>query len=155
VLDLWTDYDDQYLMIGARPAEGVVARPPLAQEEAPEVLARDIAAFTERCQRRLAEWRNRLQEIRTNNWRAVIWGGGSKGVSFLTTLNIREEIEYVVDVNPNKHGTFMAGTGQAVVAPAFFAQYQPDVVIVMNPIYCREIQNDLDRLGVAARLWPV
>jgi len=28
-------------------------------------------------------------------------------------------------------------------------------VIVMNPIYCDEIQRDLDRMGIAARLIPV
>jgi hypothetical protein len=82
-----------------------------------------------------------------------VWG--SKGVAFLATLNIQDEIEYAVDINPYKQGTYIAGTGQEIVAPKFLRGYRPDVVIVMNPIYCNEIQQDLDRMGVTAELVPV
>lgn len=82
-------------------------------------------------------------------------GSGSKGVAFLTTLRIEREITYTVDINPNKHGMFMAGTGQQIVSPAFLRDYQPDVVIIMNPIYCDEIQRDLTALGVAANVLTV
>jgi hypothetical protein len=60
-----------------------------------------------------------------------------------------------VDINPYKHGTYMAGTGQEIVGPEFLREYRPDVVIVMNPIYCNEIQQNLDRIGVTAELMPV
>jgi hypothetical protein len=36
--------------------------------------------------------------------------------------------------------------------PAFLATYQPDVVIAMNPLYCAEIQRELDHLNVRAEL---
>jgi hypothetical protein len=85
----------------------------------------------------------------------VLWGAGSKGVAFLTTLDIRHEIEYAVDINPHKHGTFMAGTGQQIVAPEFLKGYRPDIVIVMNPIYCNEIQRELDRMGIGVEVRPV
>ncbi len=154
VLSLWTDYDDQYLMVEAKPGSvaGILALP---QEEDMETLAREVRAFAEKCRAKLAVWRERLAQVRANGWRAVIWGGGSKGVSFLTTLNIRDEIGYAVDVNPNKHGTYMAGAGQQVVGPAFLKEYHPEIVIVMNPIYCPEIQRELDRMGVRAQLWPL
>jgi hypothetical protein len=76
-------------------------------------------------------------------------------VAFLTTLRIQDEIEYAVDINPYKHGTYMAGTGQQIVAPEFLREYRPDVVIVMNPIYCNEIRRDLNRMGVTAELMAV
>jgi hypothetical protein len=60
-----------------------------------------------------------------------------------------------VDINPYKHGTYMAGTGQEIVGPEFLRAYRPDVVIVMNPIYCNEIQRDLDGMGITAELMPV
>ncbi len=148
---LWTDYDDQYLMIEARPGNGR-ATAPLPEEDDLAALAQSVARFSQQVPRRLAAWRQRLDGIRRAGQRAVIWGGGSKGVAFLTALNVRDEIEYVVDINPNKHGTFMAGTGQEIVPPEFLKRYQPDVVIVMNPVYCGEIQQDLDRMGVQAAL---
>lgn len=158
VLDLWTDYEDQYLMIEARPRVGKGSRqapPALPLEETPEALAAEVAVFAETTRRALGGWRRKLDQLRAAGRRAVIWGGGSKGVAFLTTLGVQAEIPYAVDINPRKHGTFMAGAGQEIVSPERLVDYRPDVVIVMNPIYCPEIQAELDRLGVAAELWPV
>lgn len=141
-------------MIEARPGNGK-RTPSLAQEEDLEELAGNVAYFSENPRPRLDIWKRDLQEVRRNGRRAVLWGGGSKGVAFLTTLKIQDEIEYVVDINPYKHGTYMAGTGQQIVAPEFLQAYRPDVVIVMNPIYCNEIQQDLNRMEVTAELMPV
>ncbi|HZA66216.1 MAG TPA: hypothetical protein VE592_04655, partial [Geminicoccaceae bacterium] len=80
--------------------------------------------------------------------KTVLWGGGSKAVAFLTTLEIKDGVDYAVDVNRRRHGTFIAGTGQQIVAPEFLAGYQPDAIIVMSPIYLPEITADLERLGV-------
>ncbi len=78
----------------------------------------------------------------------MLWGGGSKGVAFLTTLGVTEELSYAVDVNPRRSGTFIAGTGQQIVAPEFLKDYRPDVIIVMSPIYLPEIGARLDSMGV-------
>ena len=50
---------------------------------------------------------------------------------------------------------YMAGTGQQVVAPSFLTENRPDVVIVMNGIYCNEIAGTLDQLGVEAEIVAV
>ena len=78
----------------------------------------------------------------------VLWGSGSKGVSFLTTLSVPEEIEYVVDINPYRQGHYMSGTGHKIVGPEFLKEYQPDVVVVMNGIYCEEIGKNLQEMGL-------
>ena len=86
------------------------------------------------------------------NRKTVIWGAGSKGVSYLTTLAAEKEIEFAVDINPFKHGMYMAGTGQQIVAPEFLSEYKPDLVVAMNDIYLDEIRAELDRVGVDAEL---
>jgi SAM-dependent methyltransferase len=154
VLNLAREYDSQYLMIEARPGDGKDGAL-LEQEDDLEELAREVACFSENYPPKLDAWRRDLQRMRQTGRRAVIWGAGSKGVAFLTTLHIEDEIEYAVDINPYKHGTYMAGTGQEIVGPEFLKEYRPDVVIVMNPIYCQEIQRDLNRMGVTAELVPV
>ncbi len=78
----------------------------------------------------------------------VLWGSGSKAVSFLTTLGITDELQYVVDINPHRQGMFMPGTGHAIVSPDFLAEYKPDRVIIMNPIYREEITKMLKERGV-------
>jgi hypothetical protein len=57
-----------------------------------------------------------------------------------------------VDVNPYKHGKYIAGTGHEVVAPRFLEAYRPDAVIAMNPIYCDEIRRDLEDMGLCPEL---
>ena len=70
-------------------------------------------------------------------------------------MGLKEQIEYVVDINPHKHGKYMPGTGQEIVGPEFLQDYQPQWVIAMNAIYRHEIQQDLDRLKVSAKLLSV
>ena len=55
-------------------------------------------------------------------------------------------------MNPHKHGMFIAGTGQEIVAPEFLVEYRPDVIVVMNHIYIPEIVEQLQSLGVTARV---
>jgi hypothetical protein len=58
----------------------------------------------------------------------------------------------VTDINPNRQGYFMPGTGHEIVPPSALAEIKPDLVIAMNRIYREEIQAELDRLGVDCRL---
>ena len=69
-------------------------------------------------------------------------------MAFLTTLDVRAGSDYAVDLNPRRSGTFIAGTGQQIMAPDFLAEYQPDVVVVMSPIYLPEITAQLQRINV-------
>jgi hypothetical protein len=60
-----------------------------------------------------------------------------------------------VDINPYRQGHFLPGSGLPIVAPAFLADYRPDVVIVMNPVYREEIARDLETMGAAPVLLPL
>jgi len=84
--------------------------------------------------------------------RAVLWGAGAKGVTFLNMMGAREGVEYAVDVNPRKAGKYVAGTGQRIVEPEFLRSYRPDCVILANPIYEREVRGTLQGLGVEPEL---
>jgi hypothetical protein len=154
VIDCWRAYGDQYLMIEARPIDDP-SRGTREQQHAREDLAALVAYFAEACPLKVQTWHRRLREYRQRGDRVVVWGGGSKAVAFLTTLDATDACEYVVDINPRKHGTYVAGTGQEIVPPAFLRGYGPDRVIVMNPIYEDEIREELDRLGVSADLVAV
>ena len=60
-----------------------------------------------------------------------------------------------LDINPNNHGTFIAGTGQEIVAPKALQEYQPRLVVAMNPVYREEIGQDLDKMGLTAELTTI
>jgi hypothetical protein len=83
----------------------------------------------------------------------VIWGSGSKGVSFLTGVTgAAESVAYAVDINPYRRGYFMPGTGQEIVGPAQLSEIRPDVVVVMNSVYVPEIKAMLAELGLNPEL---
>ena len=112
-----------------------------------------VRYFVEHYQAKRDEWQLALSRWRTAGQKVVLWGGGSKGVAFLTTLSqTRDDIAYAVDINPIKHGTFMAGTGQEIIAPESLKIYRPDVVIIMNPVYRAEVTADLTALGLSPEI---
>ncbi len=151
VLDLWTGYDDQYLMIEARPGSFPTANGAVPDDDL-EDLARKVRQFSADVRALRQGWEIRLKELHKNGRRVVVWGGGSKGVAFLTTLQAANEIICAVDINPHKHGTFMAGSGHPIVSPAQLPEIKPDLVVVMNPIYCQEIADQLAEMGLAPEL---
>jgi len=153
VLDVGTDYDGQYLMIEARPGNGIELNGIDVAGVADT--ARTVEKFCGAYPTVLADWRSRLDQAHRAGQRTVIWGGGSKGVSFLTTLAVTDEVQYAVDINPYKHGTFMAGTGHEIISPDALRRVDPDLVIVMNPIYRNEIASELASMGLTPDLVTV
>jgi hypothetical protein len=154
VLHLDVEYGDQYLIIEARPSDVPAVGQPLEVEDDLDVLKAGASHYREQYAKILEKWSSEFAELARSGGRSVIWGAGSKGVSFLTNLGT-DAIEYAVDINPTKHGFYMAGMGQEIVGPEFLASYDPALVVAMNPIYLAEIQADLDRLGLGARLVAV
>lgn len=145
-LDVAEAYDGQFLTIHARTEAGPSKAGPAPSTE----LAPLIATFAESYRRKVEDWNRHLRAIDKEGRKVVIWGSGSKGIAFLNTLRPKA-INYVVDVNPRKQGKYTAGTGQQIVAPQFLAEYRPDVVIVMNPIYRDEIRRTTEEMGIEAR----
>ncbi|MEX2218544.1 MAG: class I SAM-dependent methyltransferase [Phycisphaerales bacterium] len=150
VTDLWEEYDGQYLLIAARPAPA--GRPgsggPLPLEEPPAQLRPAAVGFGPRVAAVVDRWRAWLAEGARKKKRTVVWGSGSKGVSFLMTVKAHDAVDCVVDVNPHKRGRFMPGSGHEIVGPQDLRDRAPERVVVMNPIYIPEITRDLEKMGM-------
>jgi len=153
VLRLWKAYDDQYLMLAARPAGAAAGRDSAGNEL--QALSRAVERFAANVRSTIDTWRLRLDRARQRGERVALWGGSSKAVAFAATLGLGEEIAQVVDINPQRQGTFLPGSGHEIVAPLALQENPPDVVIAMNPIYRAEIAAELQRLGVPSRLLTV
>jgi cyclopropane fatty-acyl-phospholipid synthase-like methyltransferase len=156
VLDVRLDYDDQYLLLEARPVpHGHPPAEPLAIEEDVARLEADVDHFEAGYGQTVGRWNDELHALRGKGGRVAIWGAGSKGVAYLSALGESTAVDVAVDINPFKHGKFMAGTGQEIVEPAFLEEYDPDLVVVMNPVYIDEITRTLDELGLHPRVEAV
>jgi cyclopropane fatty-acyl-phospholipid synthase-like methyltransferase len=114
-------------------------------------LERLVGSFAKTYQSRLKDWAFRLMKLESEGRRIVVWGAGSKATTFLNLLR-PATVDYVVDVNPRKHGKYVIGTGQRIVPPEFLREYVTDEIICMNPNYVDEIACQVRRLGVHANL---
>lgn len=149
--DLYRVYGEQYLIIEALPvSEPSLKIHPL--EESLEQSAHDVRYFASQIDQKLTQWKQQLIAMKTAGKRVVIWGSGSKCVAFLTTLDTKDYIEHVVDINPYRHGKFIPGVGKEIMPPEFLKDYQPDYVIVMNAIYRDEIQKTISEMDLSPEI---
>jgi hypothetical protein len=152
VLNLATEYEGQYLTIEARAARAPVTQQPLAEERDIGLLAALVESFPSRFREHRRMWEERLGRYREEGRRVILWGAGSKAVAFLSTLGAEDVIGYGVDINPYRQGHYLPGSGLPIVAPSFLADYRPDVVIVMNPVYRPEISRQLEAMGLTPEM---
>lgn len=146
---LYLGYGDQYIIQYAEPGRG---GRPLPQEDDLATLRALAAEFPARVAEIRARWTDFLREHSSAGRRVAIWGGGSKGVSFLTTNGFGDEVAQVIDINPYKQGKFLPGTGHQVIGPEALKEAAPDVVIVMNRIYLAEVRDQLAKMELDPQL---
>lgn len=142
-----TTYEDQYVVIEAVPGE------PRRQAETEVVadLRRRCTAFARQVGGQLDHWATWFDERATAGDDVVVWGGGSKGLTFLGVLTpYIAPVQAVVDVNPGLQGNHLGGTGLPIVAPVTLREEPPRSVVLMNPVYTGEVRAMLDDLGLGA-----
>ena len=147
----WGDcFGSQYLFVEAR-----IGKDDTADSGPAGVPQDDLVAaathFRSRFHDRVGGWRRRITESARQEVRMALWGSGSKGVTFLNLLDPGPVVQCVVDINPHKHGRFVAGTGHRVVAPEALIPDPPEMVVMTNPLYALEIEAEIRRMGIAAK----
>lgn len=146
-------FGDQYLYLEARPARQGAEVPP-ADAAALTKLAERVAGFGEHVARLRRDWERRLAEM-VGTGPVAVWGAGSKGVTFLNLIEAGAAVDCVVDINPNKWGLHLPGTGQGVVGPEALVGRGVRHVLVMNPLYVGEIAEQVAALGIDAEVVAV
>jgi SAM-dependent methyltransferase len=149
VRDVRETFGGQYLSLEAVASNGNEYHP--AADET-ERLAADVIAFCEYRAKLIEGWKVMFDQMRRSGQHAVVWGAGSKGTIFINTLREYHQIQYVVDINPHKQGSYISGTGQKIVAPEALREHRPEFLILMNPIYRDEVERIVAGLGIAPRL---
>lgn len=100
-------------------------------------------------------WRKEVKEAATRG-HVALWGGGAKGVSFAILSDPDNRlIDHAVDVNPEKQGHFLPGSGLRVVSPEDSAKRKPETIFIMNANYLKEITATARQVGLYARLVPI
>lgn len=150
-LDLSSEFGGQYLGIEAAVASAAPHVGVRASDDV-ENLHSLVERFGSQYRSKVEMWRETLDRMHREGQKAVIWGGGAKGITFLNAVDPEGRMELAIDLNPRKRGKFVPKTGQEVVGPERLSQYRPDVVIVMNPIYEAEITERMRQLCPGAKV---
>ncbi|HWQ95763.1 MAG TPA: class I SAM-dependent methyltransferase [Candidatus Methylomirabilis sp.] len=150
IYDLTETYNGQFLCIEAVPDN----LPPDPNTECLDTvkMGYNVKKFAETFRATIETWQKKMKIMEQSGKKAILWGAGSKGVTFLNMVGKENQIKYVIDINPRKQGKYIPGTGQKILSPEFLREYRPDIAIVMNPIYKNEIQQTLDRSRLLTQL---
>ena len=111
--------------------------------------------FAAREDRLIGNWNRRLSDLYSSGG-VALWGAGAKGVTFANLLDRDcSRISCVIDVNPNKQGGFIPGTGHPIISFWDLAAYDIATVLVMNSNYIEECRTMLRKAGIDATLIEV
>lgn len=139
-------FGGQYLWLEARVAEATELVPEQMETAA---LAEAYAATEERLK---YQWKTRLLAAELDG-PVALWGAGAKGATLANLVDPDGMfIDCVVDLNPNKQGRFIPGTGHPIVAPADLPRRGVKQAVLMNPNYREENQRLLAGHGITLDL---
>ena len=83
----------------------------------------------------------------------AIWGAGAKGVTLVNLVDPKRElITCLVDLNPQKQGNYLPGTGHPIVDYSELRDLGVSTAILMNPNYREENQALLRKAGLSVEL---
>lgn len=136
-------FGGQYLAVEATPRPEAAA--PAVDTAGPLALAHAFGAAFEANR---TAWCTRLRTLAARGPVAV-WGAGAKGATFVNLVDAGAcTIDCVIDLNPNKQGRFIGGTGHPIVAVETLRARDVRTVILMNPNYRAESESILAREGL-------
>jgi SAM-dependent methyltransferase len=146
VLDAGTSFGEQYLHIEAK-SGSVHECLPLPEAGEIEALVRD---FDNVYRDKIKRWRGYLAA--RDPGRVVVWGAGSKGITFVNAVPGADRLAALIDLNPHKQGHFAPGSGTPVLAPEALRGQTVESIIVMNPLYREEIAAAAAALGLSPEI---
>ncbi|MBP7865033.1 MAG: methyltransferase domain-containing protein [Acidobacteria bacterium] len=140
-------FGGQYLWIEATPAGSPEETPPDARD-IPR-LTRGFAV-AESCLR--AAWSSRIGQY-ADAGKVALWGAGAKGCTFACLVDPENRlIDCLVDLNRNKQGRFVPGTGHPILGEERLPDRGVRTAILMNPNYREENTAMLERIDRTIRL---
>ena len=140
VNEVKTIFEGQYLWIKATPS----SKKQKIRKNAGMTpkLAKDFALEEKNLHK---NWKKKILKLR-NKGNVAIWGAGSKGVTFCNIIDPDSKlIDCVIDLNSNKQGKYIPGTGHPIVDHDKISSRKITSAIMMNPNYFDEVKELLKK----------
>jgi len=149
VLEARLGFDEQYLSVEANPT------PPgrLADTQQPQSASElwtKIQLFLARLEERMEACQEKIDAF-SKAGGCALWGAAAKGTTLVNALDRdHRRIRFLIDINPAKQGSFVSGTGHAIVPPAYLKKPNGQVAGILNtnPNYLEENRMILSELAL-------
>lgn len=103
----------------------------------------------------ITKLQNRLADMSLGT-KIALWGAGAKGVTLANLIDPEGRwLSCLVDINPQKQGKFVPGTGHAIVDYSELGQREVESVFLMNSNYFTEVTDLLERSRLNVHLFDV
>ncbi len=100
----------------------------------------------------IKDWEIKIKKL-AEKGKIALWGAGAKGVTFANLIDPeRQLIDCLIDLNPNKQGKFIPGTGHYVIRYDEIPIRKITDVILMNPNYYEENLALLRKADITANI---
>ena len=138
---------DQYLGIAGHLDFSGSTVPAVSDDQATD-MRNKLKNFAENYKSEIQKWENRLTEMEAANEQIVIWGAGMRGLNFLNRFANKKVMPAIVDINPNRQGKFLPGSGYRIDPIESLKEVQPDKILLSNPNYEKEIKVQAMEMGL-------
>jgi SAM-dependent methyltransferase len=120
--------------------------------DARRLQAERAVAFAARAQTSRATIARQLDELASSGKKVAIWGGTGKAAAFIHQFGAdAKRFPLVVDSDPDKTGTYVPGTGQAIQFRDVLKAKPVDVVIIPTQWRAKDIVAEMAREGIQAQ----
>ena len=145
------DFDGQFLWVASTPTD---KQKGLSTDHNTETAISNAVKFGENARKQIERAKDELYEYRKHG-PVVLWGAGSKGMTYLNLVADSQQISAVVDVNPRKNGFGVPGTSFTISDPASLSEINPKTILIANPIYKSEIELILKSNNIDATVFAL
>lgn len=84
-----------------------------------------------------------IQHCREKEKKVAIWGASHQGFTIAASLQLGNNIAYIVDSAPFKQGRYSPGSHIKIISPQEFYNNPSDVIIIIAPGYSEEIRRSI------------
>jgi len=144
-------FNDQYLWIEAKPMKNNDQDKEVHQLLDNEISS-EISTFAKNYNNQIEKYK-KLIICMNETEKNVVWGAGAKGVTLLNILDPNAElIDAAIDINPNKQGKFIAGTGHPIISPKEIKNKNYKKIFNLNPNYLNENNELLRKMAIKIQM---
>jgi len=147
-------FDDQYL--------GIVGKINFSNSE-PEAIPEELLGemntllnkFATNFRNEIEYWKNKIKALEAANEQIFVWGAGMRGLNFLNAFGNKKVIPAIVDINPNRQGKYLPGSGYRIDSIDLLKSINPDKILISNPTYEKEIKMQAATMGLTSTFYSL